>query len=86
MSKKTTSKIIEDNKDLLDQFAMIALKTYLERSPLKGFKDSMSLARISYKQALAMLEIRENALEQLMEEEQIFQRQKRKKDDLELEG
>jgi hypothetical protein len=50
------------NKEYLDKVAVQVMTTYLNRSPLKGFEDSMSVSRIAYKQALAMLEVRENSI------------------------
>ena len=46
-----TKQIIEDNKEYLDKVAIETMVSYLARSPLKGFSDSMSVSRISYKQA-----------------------------------
>ena len=63
-----TKDIIDNNKDYLDKIAIETLVTYLNRSPPKGFSDSMSIARISYKQALAMLEVRETTLTSLAED------------------
>jgi hypothetical protein len=71
-----TKKIIEKNKDFLDKVAMRTMVSYLHRSSLSGFKDSLSVSRISYKQALAMLEIRENSLESLAKESGILKKDK----------
>ena len=67
-----TKQTIEDNKEYLDKVAIETMVSYLARSPLKGFSDSMSVSRISYKQALAMLEIRETSLESLADESGIL--------------
>jgi hypothetical protein len=71
-----TKEIIEENKEYLDRVAVAAMVTYLERTPLKGFSDSMSVARICYKQALAMLEVRETTLISLAEDALILRKKK----------
>ena len=71
-----TKETIDLNKDYLDNVALQTLITYLNRTPLKGFSDSMSVARISYKQALAMLEVRETTLISLAEEALILRKKK----------
>jgi len=67
-----TKEIIKDNRAYIDNMASKVMVTYLERSPLKGFEDSMSVARISYKQALAMLEVRDNSLLNLAKEHNLI--------------
>lgn len=71
-----TKEIIEKNKDFLDEVAIKTMVSYLHRSSLTGFKDSLSVSRISYKQALAMLEVRENSLESLAKESGIIKKDK----------
>lgn len=71
-----TEKTIEDNKDFLDRVAIKTMTSYLHRSSLSGFKDSLSVSRISYKQALAMLEVRESSLKSLAEESGILKKNK----------
>ena len=62
-----TKEIIEDNKEYLDRVALKAMVTYL---------DSMSVSRICYKQALAMLEVRETTLISLAEDALILRKKK----------
>ena len=66
-----TKEQIKNNLDFLDKVAISAMTSYIDRSPLKGFADSMSVSRIAYKQALAMLEVRENSLLSLAKESNI---------------
>lgn len=71
-----TKEVIEKNKDFLDKVAIKTMVSYLHRSSLSGFKDSLSVSRISYKQALAMLQVRENSLESLAGESGILKKNK----------
>lgn len=71
-----TKETIEENKKFLDSVAKITLAQYLRKQSLTGFKDSMSLARISYKQALAFLKVREDSLVSLAEEEGLIKKDK----------
>lgn len=71
-----TKEKIKENKEYLDSVALVTMETYLQRSPLKGFNDSMSVARISYKQALAMLEVRENGILSLADESGVLKKDK----------
>ena len=71
-----TKETIEGNREYLDRVALETMITYLNRTPLKGFTDSMSVARISYNQALAMLEVRENTIETLASDALILKKKK----------
>ena len=63
-----TEEIIIKEKGYLDRSALIVLEAYVSSQKPKGFEDSMSLARVAYKQALAMLEVRETSLVTLAKE------------------
>lgn len=67
-----TQKIIEDNQEFLDKIALQVMTQYVANSKPKGFADSMSIARVSYKQALAMLEVRTSSLTTLAQESSIM--------------
>lgn len=69
-------KTIEENKGYLDSVAKITLQEYLKRAPLTGFKDSMSVSRIAYNQALAMLKVREESLISLAKEQNLIDKEK----------
>ena len=47
---------------------MVVLEAYVSNQKPKGFEDSMSLSRVAYKQALAMLEVRETSIISLAKE------------------
>ena len=59
---KLTEEILQENKLFLDEVALETMKVYITRKPPQSFEDSISIARVAYRQALAMLEIRENSL------------------------
>ena len=63
-----TEEIISKEKGYLDRAALIVLEAYVSSQKPKGFEDSMSLARVAYKQALAMLEVRETSVLSLAKE------------------
>lgn len=69
-----TAKEITDNKEFLDKVAIVTLESYLHRSSPKNFADSMSLARVAYKNALGMLEVRENSLLSLAKEAGLYKK------------
>lgn len=69
-----TKQTIEKNYSYLDEVAIENMKVLLAVRPPQGFADSMSIARVSYKQALAMLEIKENSLETLAQEAGIIKK------------
>lgn len=77
------SKVIEDNKEFIDAVAVETMKSYLRMKPPNSPEDSLSIARVSYRQALAMLEVKENALLPMLEKDpNIFKRLRRQKDDV----
>jgi hypothetical protein len=47
------------NDDFLDKVAIETMKIYLVNKQPQSYEDSLSIARISYKQAQAMLEAKE---------------------------
>ncbi len=61
-------KLLKADKDFLDRTALEVMKIYISARRPQSFGDSMSISRISYKQALAMLEIRNNELSTLIKE------------------
>ena len=63
-----TEEIIRSERAYLDRVALVVLEAYVNGQKPKGFEDSMSLSRVAYKQALAMLEVRENTLNSLAKE------------------
>lgn len=63
---------IKENQKFLDKTARKVMIQYLTGSKPKGFADSMSIARVSYKQALAMLEIKLSSLSSLAKESGIM--------------
>lgn len=65
---KITEQLILENKEFLDRVAIEVMKVYVSRQPPKGFTDSMSIARVAYRQSLALLEVRENELVNLAKE------------------
>jgi hypothetical protein len=67
-----TEEIINEEKGYLDKAALIVLEAYIVSQKPKGFDDSMSLARVAYKQALAMLEVRETSLVTLAKESKLI--------------
>ena len=78
------SKILEDNKEFIDTVAIETMKSYLRLKPPNSPEDSLSIARVAYRQALAMLEVRENALLPMLEKDSnIFKQLRRQKDDKE---
>lgn len=68
MSKKLTEDDILSNSGFLDKIAIEVMKVYMTKQNPHNFGDSVSISRIAYKQALAMLMIRENSLITLAEE------------------
>ncbi len=70
------NKVIEENYEYLDRVAIENMKVLLAVRPPQGFSDSMSISRVSYKQALAMLEVRETSLISLAEESGIIKKGK----------
>ena len=78
------SKVLEDNKEFIDTVAIETMKSYLRLKPPNSPEDSLSIARVAYRQALAMLEVRENALLPMLEKDSnIFKQLRRQKDDKE---
>lgn len=71
-----TKETIKKNYDYLDKVALETMKEYISKKPPQGFNDSMSIARVSYKQALAMLEVRESSLLTLAVESGICKKDK----------
>ena len=70
-----TIETIEKNNDFLDKVALETSLTYFTKKVPTGFKDSMSVARVSYKHALAMLTVRENNLFSLAKESGLIRKQ-----------
>lgn len=54
-----------DDLEFLDRVAERTMTEYFSTHP-NGFKDSLLIARLSYTQALAMLEIKKNGLQELI--------------------
>lgn len=54
-----------DDLEFLDRVAERTMTEYFSTHP-NGFKDSLLIARLSYTQALAMLEIKNNGLQELI--------------------
>tara|TARA_R110002051_G_scaffold228401_1_gene290633 strand:- start:1154 stop:1375 length:222 start_codon:yes stop_codon:yes gene_type:complete len=63
-----TEEIISKERGYLDKVALVVLEAYVSNQKPKGFEDSMSLSRVAYKQALAMLEVRETSIISLAKE------------------
>lgn len=63
---------LKENQNFLDDVAKEVMKVYVGVRPPTSFEDSLSIARVSYKQALAMLEVRENALVGIAKDESKF--------------
>lgn len=72
-----TQEEIEKNYDFLDKIAIQTMISYLNKRPPTGFHDSMSISRLSYKHALAMLEVRENSLISLATEAGLIKKTKK---------
>lgn len=68
---KLNKKEIYDNRKFIDEVAIETMKKYVEMKPPTSFEDSMSIARISYKQALAMLTVKKESLIKLAEEQKL---------------
>ena len=69
-----TEDLIKEERAYLDRVALVVLECYVSNQKPKGFEDSMSLSRVAYKQALAMLEVRENSLKTLAKESGLMRR------------
>lgn len=72
-----TIEIINDNKDFLNKMAVEAMITYFNRSPPKSFKESEAIARVCYRQALAMLNVNMSELETLALETRVIKKEKK---------
>lgn len=72
-----TQEIIDKNADFLDKVAIETSLVYFTKKVPTGFSESMSIARVSYKHALAMLTVKENNLLSLAKESGLI----RKKDE-----
>lgn len=69
---------LKENEEYLDKVALETMKTFMLKSKLpEGIPDSVALARISYKQALAMLEVK-LSISALSDSVGILVREKRK--------
>lgn len=58
----------KEDKLFLDKAAIEVMKIYINSKPPQGFDDSVKISRVSYSQALAMLEVRKNQLSKMIEE------------------
>lgn len=54
-----------DDLEFLDRVAERVLTEYFNVHP-NGFKDNLSIARLAYSQAIAMLEVKKNSLQELI--------------------
>lgn len=72
-----TEESIKKNYEFLDKIALETMKIYLDKKLPTGFHDSMSLARLSYKHALAMLDVAENSLVSLATEAGLIKKRER---------
>lgn len=51
-------KLLKDHEDFLDKVALEVALTYVKMKPPHSPSDNVKIATISYKQALAMLEVK----------------------------
>ena len=75
MTRKLTKKQISDGKSFLDKTAIDITIEYLRTQKPQGFGDSMKIARIAYKQALALLFVREKNLISLADEANLLEKE-----------
>ena len=68
----------KDNKEYLDKVAIETMKMYLDKQRPTSFADSMTVARVAYKQAIAMLYVRDTQLQKLAEEVNIVKKPEEK--------
>lgn len=64
--------LTKEDKKFLDGVALETLLRYLDRQKPKDFKESVQVARVSYKQALAMLQVRDEQLKEIAKEVKII--------------
>ena len=57
--------------------ALEVMKVYVGNQPPQNFGNSLSIAKISYKQAIAMLDVKLNYVEDLINESKTLVKQKR---------
>lgn len=58
----------EWEKEFLDQAAQEIMKIYINKALPKDFGDSMAIARLSYRQSLALLEVKNKQLQDIIDE------------------
>ena len=78
MDNTVNQQAIED-QEYLDKVAIEVMKSYLDNQKPKGFQDSVSVARVAYKQAIAMQLVRKTMLKELAEDVGIIKKEENSK-------
>lgn len=60
--------LTEEDKEFLDRTALELMKIYINGQRPKDFGESMTVARLCYRQALSMLDVKNKQLQDIIEE------------------
>jgi len=70
----TTEEILDKHGEFLDKAALNIMKSYVDSQKPTDINDSVQLARIAYRGALALLEVKLNDLSKIIEKDKYFYR------------